>query len=154
MRKSLACLPSLSHEHFYPRALAIGDVNDPALDGRRFDCISLLNLLDRCDKPLSLLHDLKYKLKPNGVLLIALVIPFSPWVETSSGYVRPTEKMDIKSDTFEVTARKFVENVLVPNGYVVKAFSKVPYLSQGDYYRELYALTDSIWVLGLNQSKC
>lgn len=136
------------------RSLAVGDVNDPLLEGRTFDCISLLNLLDRCDKPITLLNDLKAKLKPNGVILIALVIPFSPWVETSSGYVRPSEKMEIQGDSFEITANKFVEEVLLPNGFVVKAFSKIPYLSQGDYYRELYALTDSLWVVGLNSNKC
>jgi len=124
-------------------------VNDPLLEGRTFDCIALLNLLDRCQKPLSLLRDLKKKLNPGGVVLIALVVPFSPWVETNSGYVRPTEYMEIKSETFEETANKFTEKVLAPMGYQVKSLSKVPYLSQGDYYKELYSLTDSIWVIGL-----
>ena len=135
------------------RSLAICDINDPLLDDRKFDCIALLNLVDRCAKPISLLNDAKKKLNPGGVIIIALVIPFNPWVETSNGYVKPDEKMRIKADSFEETASNFAETVLTPNGFQVKAFSKIPYFSQGDYYRELYALTDSIWVVKV-KDKC
>ena len=45
---------------------------------RYFDAISCLNLLDRCEKPKSILHQIQKSLKPYGVLLIALVLPFEP----------------------------------------------------------------------------
>lgn len=53
------------------------DVEEP------YDVISCLNLLDRCDKPLSMLRDVKKSLKPNtGRLVLAVVLPFSPCVES------------------------------------------------------------------------
>ena len=48
----------------------------------QFDLISCLNLLDRCDKPMSLLADIRRKLKPGvGRVLVAVVIAFRPYVE-------------------------------------------------------------------------
>lgn len=49
--------------------------------GIKFDVITCLNLLDRCDRPLSLLHELKASLSPGGRVVVALVLPFSPYVE-------------------------------------------------------------------------
>ena len=47
------------------------------LQGRRFDVVSCLNVLDRCDRPVSLLRDLKNLLQPGtGRVLLALVIPY------------------------------------------------------------------------------
>ena len=49
----------------------------------KFDVISCLNLLDRCDKPLTLLSDIKQTLHPaTGRLIVALVLPFRPCVES------------------------------------------------------------------------
>jgi len=50
--------------------------------GIKFDVITCLNLLDRCDKPLSLLRELKASLSPGGRVVVALVLPFNPYVET------------------------------------------------------------------------
>jgi 2-polyprenyl-3-methyl-5-hydroxy-6-metoxy-1,4-benzoquinol methylase len=49
--------------------------------GIKFDVITCLNLLDRCDRPLSLLRDLRASLKPGGRVIVALVLPFTPYVE-------------------------------------------------------------------------
>lgn len=49
--------------------------------GIKFDVITCLNLLDRCDRPLSLLRDLKASLRPGGRVVVALVLPFNPYVE-------------------------------------------------------------------------
>jgi len=50
--------------------------------GIKFDVITCLNLLDRCDKPLSLLRELKASINPGGRVVVALVLPFNPYVET------------------------------------------------------------------------
>lgn len=51
--------------------------------GFRYDLISCLNLLDRCDEPLQLLRDIKKSLVPGtGRLILAAVLPFQPYVET------------------------------------------------------------------------
>ena len=50
--------------------------------GRQYDVISCLNLLDRCDEPLTMLHQIQSALKPDtGRLVLALVLPFIPYVE-------------------------------------------------------------------------
>lgn len=49
----------------------------------KFDVVACLNLLDRCDKPLTLLTDVKHTLQPvTGRLLVAVVLPFKPCVES------------------------------------------------------------------------
>lgn len=48
---------------------------------RRFDVISCLNVLDRCEKPWTLLGQIREALKPGGIAVLAFVIPFKPYVE-------------------------------------------------------------------------
>jgi hypothetical protein len=47
-----------------------------------YDLISCLNVLDRCSRPVSLLHEIREALRPRtGRAIIALVLPFQPYVE-------------------------------------------------------------------------
>lgn len=48
----------------------------------KYDVISCLNLLDRCNTPLELLQQIKTALAPDGRVLLALVLPFSAFVES------------------------------------------------------------------------
>lgn len=57
------------------------DVADWSSGNRKYDVISCLNVLDRCEKPLSLLNQIKFSLKPDGIAVISFVIPFNPYVE-------------------------------------------------------------------------
>ncbi|KAK7504689.1 hypothetical protein BaRGS_00004175 [Batillaria attramentaria] len=67
-----------------------------------YDVVSCLNLLDRCDKPVSLLHTMRKVLRPDtGRLIVAVVIPFKPYVEFDSEDHTPTEKLIISGATFE-----------------------------------------------------
>lgn len=53
--------------------------------GFQYDIISCLNLLDRCDQPFQLLRDIKKSLVPvTGRLILAVVLPFQPYVEIST----------------------------------------------------------------------
>ena len=50
----------------------------------QYDVISCLNLLDRCDKPLKVLSDIRSALRPHtGRAIVAVVLPFRPHVEFS-----------------------------------------------------------------------
>ena len=50
--------------------------------GYKYDVISCLNLLDRCDDPLFLLRAIQRALVPHtGRLILAVVLPFQPYVE-------------------------------------------------------------------------
>ncbi|XP_063827859.1 uncharacterized protein LOC135077251 [Ostrinia nubilalis] len=48
---------------------------------KQFDCVCMLNLLDRCSRPRSMLRDARAALAPGGLLLLALVLPYKPYVE-------------------------------------------------------------------------
>lgn len=50
--------------------------------GFKYDVISCLNLLDRCDDPMLLLRDIHRSMVPHtGRLILAVVLPFQPYVE-------------------------------------------------------------------------
>ncbi|CAH0547763.1 unnamed protein product [Brassicogethes aeneus] len=114
---------------------------------RKFDLISCLNLIDRCDKPLEILQNIKTSLKPDGRLLLAVVLPFSPYVESGSPYNKPEELLPIKGQTFESQVQSVIEDVFIPSGFSVISWSRIPYLCEGDLQQSYYWLEDAIFVL-------
>jgi 2-polyprenyl-3-methyl-5-hydroxy-6-metoxy-1,4-benzoquinol methylase len=46
-----------------------------------YDVITCLNVLDRCDYPMTMLKDMVRVVKQDGCIIIAVVLPFSPYVE-------------------------------------------------------------------------
>ena len=49
-----------------------------------YDVIGCLNLLDRCDRPLTLLRHVRASLRPgSGRAVVAVVLPYKPYVEFS-----------------------------------------------------------------------
>merc|ERR1712187_580301 len=67
--------------------------------------VSLLNVLDRCDKPKSLLREAASLLRPGGHLLLAVVLPFRPFVEVGSQRRPPSEALGLPRDaSFEKSA--------------------------------------------------
>ena len=115
-------------------------------DGRRYDVICALNLLDRCRHPLTLLDQMKDALKPDGLILIALVSPFRPYVESTADH-HPEEVLPIQGKTLEEQVTSLIRLVLRPKGFRVVAWSKVPYLCEGDLERTFYHLTDILVAL-------
>eukprot|EP01112_Ceratiomyxa_fruticulosa_P008296 TRINITY_DN2148_c0_g1_i1.p1 TRINITY_DN2148_c0_g1~~TRINITY_DN2148_c0_g1_i1.p1 ORF type:complete len:347 (-),score=69.35 TRINITY_DN2148_c0_g1_i1:99-1139(-) len=128
---------------------------DPYLSTQKFEVISCLNVLDRCSKPITLLKNMRTLLQPNGLLLLAVVFPFEPFVESSSnesgGYssnqYQPEEFIEVCGRTWEDKVACFTENVLEKTGYRVVRISRVPYISEGDVYRQIYTLDDAIFVV-------
>ncbi|XP_076470217.1 protein-L-histidine N-pros-methyltransferase-like isoform X1 [Babylonia areolata] len=113
-----------------------------------YDVISCLNLLDRCDRPVTLLHAMRRVLRPDtGRVLVALVIPFKPYVEFDSSDHIPTEKLLITGATFEEQVTQLTTAVFRPAGFDVEAFSRVPYLCEGDLRHSFYVLNDALFVL-------
>ena len=50
-------------------------------------------------------------------------------------------------ETFEEQLSTLVQDVLVPVGFEVERFTKLPYLSEGDLYHSYYVLYDAVFVL-------
>ena len=116
-----------------------------------FDCVSLLNVLDRCDTPLTLLRSLASLLKPgSGQLLLAVVLPFRPFVEQGTERRPPAEALHLPPNaSFETSVERLWATVLDPLGFRLDALSRVPYLSDGDSVAPVYTLDDALFVLSL-----
>lgn len=113
-----------------------------------FDLISCLNLLDRCDNPQQVLEDVKKSLRPkNGLFLVALVLPFKPFVEARNSK-EPAENLDIKGETFIEQAESFVE-MMQSQGFQLLSWTRVPYLCQGDLLHSVYYLDDAVFLFNL-----
>eukprot|EP00299_Pterocystis_sp_00344_P007876 c2754_g1_i2.p1 GENE.c2754_g1_i2~~c2754_g1_i2.p1 ORF type:complete len:265 (+),score=47.50 c2754_g1_i2:236-1030(+) len=120
-----------------------------------FDVISCLNVLDRCDTPLKLLDEMKSLLNESGTIVLAVVLPWCPFVENGTQQRKPTQILDIppgcpcqgvKRMSFEGCVCYFVQRVLEPSGLTVSCVSRVPYLCKGDDYRPYYILDDAIFI--------
>jgi SAM-dependent methyltransferase len=123
-----------------------GDICDRSDLVRQFDVVSLLNVLDRCDRPMSLLAKARQALKPGGLMLIALVLPYKPFVYDRGQPRAPMERLAITSHRFEIAAAEFVTMCLLPLGIEVLTVSRCPYLSGGDAQAPLYELDDLVLV--------
>ncbi|KAI8790154.1 methyltransferase protein 9 [Biomphalaria glabrata] len=123
------------------------EVEEWSSNGIKYDLISCLNLIDRCDKPLTLLADIRKSLKPGtGRALIAVVIPFKPYVEFGSKTHQPTEYLHIKGSNFEEQVEHFI-SIFKQSGFEVENFTRLPYLCEGDLRHTFYMLTDALFVL-------
>lgn len=113
-----------------------------------YDLIGCLNLLDRCDKPMTILHSIRRILTPKtGRAIVAIVLPFEPYVEQGSSDHKPTEILTIRGQTFEEQAASFITDVFEPSGFIVEQFSRLPYLCEGDMHKSFYVLNDAVFVL-------
>ncbi|XP_033754850.1 methyltransferase-like protein 9 [Pecten maximus] len=113
----------------------------------KYDLIGCLNLLDRCDKPVTILHTIRKSLTPSGRAIVAVVLPFHPYVEQGSTDHKPTENIMIHGNTFEDQCKSFIESVFEPAGFEVEKFSRLPYLCEGDMHQSFYMLQDAVFVL-------
>lgn len=173
----------------------------PSLENPAFDLVSLFNVIDRCDRPLTLLNDIKRLLLPSngdvngrkGFLLLAVVFPWGPFVESGNGQAEPTESLPVRGNNvlwplskkelseeaynkrllsvseninsdctpvckkskdicaccgkFEDCLEWFIWNVLIPGGWEILQWSRVPYISAGDMNCRYYALENAVFVL-------
>ncbi|HYJ09758.1 MAG TPA: methyltransferase [Polyangiaceae bacterium] len=127
------------------------DLTNNALEAPPFDAISLLNVLDRCQKPRSLLERCLALLRPGGRLIVALALPYRPFYFAGPTTPEPLERLECSptggSGAWEDQARRFLERDLLPLGLSLDCFARAPYLSAGDSVRALYELDDVVAVL-------
>ncbi|KAF8771148.1 Methyltransferase-like protein 9 like protein [Argiope bruennichi] len=115
---------------------------------RYFDLISCLNLLDRCDRPITLLQQIRSKLNPDtGILILAVVLPLSQYVESGSKYNQPSEKITVKGRKFEEQAAYLATHLFQENGFQVLRWTRLPYLCEGDLDQAFYWLNDALFVM-------
>ncbi len=118
-----------------------------------YDAVFLLNLLDRVSRPTDIIHNAKRLLSPDGLLVIAVVLPWCPFVERGTKKLPPDERLSMdggwccEGASFEQSLEKFVVNVLEPIGLDLVRWSKLPYLCAGDHIKPYYVLHDAVLVL-------
>jgi 2-polyprenyl-3-methyl-5-hydroxy-6-metoxy-1,4-benzoquinol methylase len=95
-------------------------LTESGLCNKDFDVVCCLNVLDRCDDPWKLMEELKNCCKPNGLIVLAIVIPFCPVVMTSNGQKTPSNTFkgipgcnDKNKHRFERCINAFEEKVFL-----------------------------------------
>ncbi|ALC42620.1 CG5339 [Drosophila busckii] len=116
------------------------------------ELILCLNVLDRCFDSFKLLEDIHSALAPKGRAVVALVLPYMHYVETNTSHLplRPlldhSNRKTCRETTFEEEALMFLD-LLENCGFRVEAWTKAPYLCEGDIHQSFYWLIDLIVVL-------
>jgi len=130
------------------------DLTDTPLEAPPFQAVSLLNVLDRCQRPRRLLQHCLQALAPGGVFIVALALPYRPFYFDGPSTPDPLERLECDAGAptgttprWEDGARRFIERDLLPLGLALECFARAPYLSAGDSQRPLYELDDVVVVL-------
>ncbi|XP_034251039.1 methyltransferase-like protein 9 [Thrips palmi] len=127
------------------RKYRILEIDNWADDGP-WDVISCLNVLDRCSRPTDLLRQIHETLTPGGRAVIALVLPYQPYVEVGENH-EPEERMPIQGSSFDEQVESFIAHVLDPVGFLVDKWTRLPYLCEGDLNQAYYWLSDAVFVV-------
>lgn len=104
----------------------------PLSPSQSFKAIALLNVLDRCARPRSLLENAISHLAPDGDLIIASPLPARPHVDVGGHTVDPDEPFLADGESFEQALASLVDRVLRPQGLAVRAWTRTEYLARGD----------------------
>jgi hypothetical protein len=93
-----------------------------------------------------LLGSVRAGLGSGGLLVLALVLPYRPFVYEGPSSVDPMERLPLDGLPWEAAVNGLCAQVLEPLSLEVVAVSRVPYLSGGDSGRAIYELDDAIVV--------
>ena len=121
--------------------LTVDPVPDPP-----YDTVALLNVLDRCARPRTLLRHVRDALRPGGQLLVSVPLPYRPLHYQGGRVLDPDEPLPVGDGAWEAQAAQLVSDVLEPEGFRVTAWSRAPYLSGGDRHEACYVLDAAVLV--------
>lgn len=111
-----------------------------------FDVVALLNVLDRCDRPRTLLRAALAHLVSDGRVLISVPLPVRAHVDVGGATVDPDEPITGDGETFEAALTDLVEGTLEPCGLAIERLARAPYLSRGTHTAPLHALDAALVV--------
>lgn len=100
-------------------------------DATPFDVVSLLDVLDRCERPRSLLRAASALRAEGGSLLVSVPLPARPHVDLGTHTVDPDEPLGGDGATWEEALADLVEVTFAPLGLVPRRVARAPYLSRG-----------------------
>eukprot|EP00301_Raphidiophrys_heterophryoidea_P002332 c11085_g1_i2.p1 GENE.c11085_g1_i2~~c11085_g1_i2.p1 ORF type:complete len:228 (-),score=60.40 c11085_g1_i2:288-971(-) len=121
-----------------------------------FDVVTCFNVLDRCNTPLAMLRELAALARPrDGIVVLAVVLPWCPFVEDGTQQKAPVEQLDLPPGCpcqgvsrmpFEQCVSLFEARVLRECGLYLEHVARCPYLCKGDAYNPFYSLDDAVFV--------
>ncbi|KAJ2944263.1 hypothetical protein O0L34_g18246 [Tuta absoluta] len=93
-----------------------------------------------------MLRQARTAVQQSGVLLLALVLPYKPYVEVNADH-KPEERLPINGqDSFEEQVASFVSFMRSEVGFELVSWTRAPYLCEGDFAQAYYWLDDSVYV--------
>jgi len=116
------------------------------LPGKRFDAVTLLNVLDRCDDPAALLAAAVRMCVPGGLIVISTPLPYDPWRYVGSLPMRPRKPLPLRGQLFDADLGGLVDVVLPLAGLEPLRWITTPYVSAGDRRRAEYRLDAAVIV--------
>merc|ERR1712187_952121 len=133
---------------------AVTDVGEGSGLALEYDIVLCLDVLDRVDDPDALLSFLRSRVKrktsgeEGGLVVLAVVLPFCPAVESVGKHMLPPRKPLLAMRgasckdyaTFEESLGRLATSVLPAAGFEVVSFTKLPYLCNGDMYQDYFSL--------------
>lgn len=123
------------------------DASTGQVPGAPYDVVLCLNVIDRCDRPRSLLRAALDAVKPGGRLIVAAPLPLSPFVYAGGATRSPAEHIVADGPNWETCAGRLWRSVLAPLGGHLISLSRAPYLSTGDSRSAIYVLDDAVFVI-------
>eukprot|EP00931_Biecheleriopsis_adriatica_P063786 TRINITY_DN38696_c0_g1_i1.p1 TRINITY_DN38696_c0_g1~~TRINITY_DN38696_c0_g1_i1.p1 ORF type:complete len:487 (-),score=73.62 TRINITY_DN38696_c0_g1_i1:6-1394(-) len=146
---------------------AVDDLDQIPTSASLFDMVALLNVLDRCDSPDSLLETSLRHVSPGGLLLVAIVLPFCDMVkEGQRGQVAagraPHNPLRIYKKakcnakppaSFELAAAAFVAAAVHAHSLEVLSWTRLPYLASGDRKHQWFSLDSALFLLRRRSTK-
>ena len=129
----------------------VADVPSPSALGvapASFDWVLILNVLDRCKDPFDMLLQAQRNMKPDGRLIVSVVLPASQ--SDAAATVGSTQRRwSVQGRDFESAACSLLRDLLLPAGFVAERLVRAPYLCAGDRYSPVAALDACMVVLRL-----
>lgn len=113
---------------------------------RDFDAISMLNVIDRTARPVTLLERVTRRLAPNGILIVAVPLPLRAHVHVGPRTADPEELLPVADASFEAGVCALATRYLAKCGLFVESFTRAPYLSRGSHMTPLHVLDDVVMV--------
>ena len=123
-----------------------GAAGDPLVSQPPPQVVSLFNVLDRAERPRSLLGAVVAALPARGLLLVSIPLPYSPFFYRGSVTREPLEKLAVSGERWEDAVGELWRNELAPLGVALRAVTRLPYLSGGDVQHPAYVLDAALLV--------
>jgi SAM-dependent methyltransferase len=122
------------------------DLTDGPPEDAPYDTVALLNVLDRCARPLTMLRAALEALAPGGTLVVSMPLPYDPCWYDGPRTREPLERLPLRALDWESAVVELATH-LEDHGGRVLCLTRAPYLSGGDRHEPLYVLDAVIMVL-------